>query len=226
VNGLEEEADGGDSAGSGVDAGGGIRFGDSAEGQDGSLAGGGAGGAESVEACSGNDDAAIHGLFEDRTEEDQAGAVRVGAVDVGEGMAGDADGGLGAARGLEELPDLPRGELLAAAGQVDAVGAGGNGDIGAGVDEQTGRCAGCPDDIDHSASEADEFLGGEILFAELDEIDPIGGEAPGLFKKRVERRRFGFSGVRPVGDGVTEDRHSGGKLSVREGFRTERVCYF
>ena len=89
-----EEADGGDAGGSGFKAGVGVAVGDAAEGEDGDAAGGADGGFQSGEADAGLDELGLlrrgwDALFEDGAEEDKVGGEGVGAVDVGEGVAGE-----------------------------------------------------------------------------------------------------------------------------------------
>ena len=60
------------------------------------------------------------------------------------------------------------------------MGAGGDGDVGAGVDEEL-RWAGCRGDgLEDLAGEGGDVGGGEIFFAELDEVDAFGDPAGGL----------------------------------------------
>ncbi len=80
---------------------------------------------------------------------------------------------------------------------MDTVGAGGDGDVGAGVDEEPGRgvrgvgAEGC----EQAAGERGEGCGGEVLLAELDKVDAVGGEARGLGEERGLAGRFG---LRPI----------------------------
>ena len=62
---------------------------------------------------------------------------------------------------------------------MDAVGGGGDGDVGAGVDEQTGWGL-CGRWLRGFCGRGDEIAGGEVFFAELDEVDALGGPAGGL----------------------------------------------
>jgi hypothetical protein len=94
---------------------------------------------------------------------------------------------------------------------MDSIGAGGDGDVGAGVDEEPGRgvrgtgAEGCED----VAGKRGEGGGGEIFFAELEEVDAIGGETRSLVEERGLAGGFGllpgFGGeADAVGDGVAE----------------------
>jgi hypothetical protein len=66
---------------------------------------------------------------------------------------------------------------------MDSVGAGGDGDVGAGVDEELGRGVVCAEGCEEATGERGEVCGGEILFAELDEVDTSGGEVCGLVEE-------------------------------------------
>ena len=94
---------------------------------------------------------------------------------------------------------------------MDSVGAGGDGDVGAGVDEEPGRgvrgagAEGC----EQAAGERGEGCGREVLLAELDKVDAVGGEARGLGEERGLASWFvslpGFGGeAEAAGDGVAE----------------------
>jgi hypothetical protein len=138
-----KQADGGDAGSSGGEAGGGVGLGDAAEGEDGDGTGGGAGFMELVEADSFGDDGPSDALLEDGAEEDEVCAAFGGAPDLGEGVAGDADGGTGAVRSGDrpEAADVAGVEFTVARGEVDAVGRSGDCDVGAAVDEEPGARA-------------------------------------------------------------------------------------
>ena len=61
---------------------------------------------------------------------------------------------------------------------MDAVGVDGYGDTGVGVDEEAGGVG--RDGFEDLAGQQDEVERGQIFFAELNEIDAIGGPAGGL----------------------------------------------
>ena len=124
-----EQTDGGDSCGSGVEAGVGVGGGDAAEGEDGDGLGSKTGGAEEVQAGASGDFFVGDGFFgdlnfwgrnfcddffEDGAEEDESGAVlwcgRCCAGNFGEGVAGEADDGFGQGCGGVEGADLHWGE--------------------------------------------------------------------------------------------------------------------
>ena len=152
--GFQEEADGGYSGGSCLEAGLGVFQGDAAEGEDGGGDGGGAGGGEGGEAGPGGDGFAGGYFFEDRAEEDGVYFLRGGSGYFFEGVARDGDGGGGQVGGGVELADLGGVEFVWGRGEVDSVGGYGDGDIRAGVEEDFyarfgGSCdaAGGSDDV-------------------------------------------------------------------------------
>jgi hypothetical protein len=125
-----------------VEAGGGVFGGDAAEGEDRSGGGGEAGFAEALEALAGKRRLAGERLFEDRGEEDGVRVGLPGVVDFFEGVAGESEEGRGKVGFGEEGADLGGGELAGGGGEVDAMGSGGEGDVGPGVEQETGGAAG------------------------------------------------------------------------------------
>lgn len=108
-----EEADSGDSSGSGFEAGGCVFEGDAAEGVDGGGCGREAGGAKLVEALAGESLLVGEGLLEDGGEEDGVDVVDAGgALDVVEGVAGGGDQRRRLAGGGVEVTDLGGGEFV------------------------------------------------------------------------------------------------------------------
>lgn len=213
-----KEAYGGDAGGSSGECGGGVGAGDASEGEDGDGLSGEGGCAEQIEASAGSDffidDVFLGGIrcgdhfFEDGTEEDVGGTVvrrsRCGAGNLVEGVAGEADERLGqAGRGVEGA-NLSGGKLAGRGGEMDSVGAGGESDVGAGVDEEPGcgvvRAEGC----EEAASERGEVRGGEVCFAELEEVNASGGKALGLGEERGLAGWFVSFETGAVGDGVAQ----------------------
>ena len=90
---MLEEADGGDSGGTGLEAGGGIGTGDAAEGEDGDRGDEKAGLAENHDPCGWRDELAGDGFAEDGAEEDEVGVEAAGLFQIVLGVAGEADGG-------------------------------------------------------------------------------------------------------------------------------------
>jgi hypothetical protein len=97
---------------------------------------------------------------------------------------------------------------------VDAIGAGGEGDVGAGVDEELcgvggAGCGGGEGGFEISG-EGYELGGGEVFFPELKKGDGGCGEVGGLGEERgaageeIDRGSEGGSGAGAVGDGVAE----------------------
>ena len=89
---------------------------------------------------------------------------------------------------------------------MDSVCAGGEGDVGAGVDDEFGRwvsgvgAEGC----EEAAGERGEGADGEIVFSELEEVDAGSGEALGLDEERGLAGGFVSLETGAVGDGVTK----------------------
>ena len=133
---LEEEADGGYAVGSGGEALGGVLEGDAAKGEEAGVGGEVGGLVELVEAEAGGNELAVDAFFEDGAEEEEVEAGGVGGDDLGEGVAGGADDGGGAAGvgegGVDPVEVLGGGS----GGEVDAVGAGGDGDFDGTVEEE------------------------------------------------------------------------------------------
>ena len=73
---------------------------------------------------------------------------------------------------------MGRGGLIWGCREMDSVGGGRYGDARVGVYEETGRAVG--DGFKDLAGQQDEIEWGEVFFAELDEIDALGGPAGGL----------------------------------------------
>lgn len=173
-----EEADAGDAAGSGGEAGCRVLVGDAAESEDGDGVGEGAGGAEEIEAGAGEGFAGGEGFAEDGAEEDEAGWVAGGGGDLFERVAGLADDGGGQGGGGIKAPDLGGGQGAGCGGQVDAGSADRDGDVGAGVDQKPGlRAAEGGEEV---AGEGGEVFCAEILFSQLKEVYLFGSERTGL----------------------------------------------
>ena len=107
-----------------------------------------------------------------------------GAGDLVESVAGEADERLGQAGGGVEGANLSGGEFIGRRCQVNSVGAGGEGNVCAGVDEEPGRGVVRAEGCEEVAGERGEVCGGEIVFAELEEVDASGGETLGLSEER------------------------------------------
>jgi len=160
-----EEGDAGDAGGAGIHAQAGVFGGDAAEGEHGD-ADGGAGAAQPFEPV---DRARIvlRERAEDRGEEGVAGAGAFGVDQLIERVAGDADEEAGGADGA------PRGGRGRASGKVKSGGATGEGDVGAGVDEDFRGTGGAERLLD----EMGEGARVEVFFADLDPIDTEAGVA-------------------------------------------------
>jgi hypothetical protein len=182
-----EEADSGDSGCACLEAGGCVFEGDSAEGKDWDRSGGGTGGAELVETLAGEVLAGGEGLLEDGGIKDCIDLVGMGAVDLGEGVAGEGDRGFGCAGGEVEVANLDGGELVWRGGEVDTMGASCEGDVGAGVEQQARGAGGEGYPLQQVTGEACERGCGKVFFSQLDKVDAFGdpsggfGEEGGLF---------------------------------------------
>ena len=131
---LLKQPDGGNAGGSGFEAGRGVGERDAAEGEDGNLRP--AGFAQGGEA--GGLSAGAISFLEYRGEDGKVGSFRLGVNDIGGSVAGNGDEEVVsgqwpvASKPLDNASDLRRRNIIRA--QVDAVGARGQGDVGAGVD--------------------------------------------------------------------------------------------
>ena len=134
-----EETDAGETCCSGLEAGGGVFQGDSAERTDRRGSGGEAGGAQTVESLAGEGGLAGEGFFKDGSEEDGVDAMVAGAGNLGYRVAGDGNDRRRQASGGVEGADLSGGEFARSGGQVDPVGTCGDGDVRAGVDQKLCR---------------------------------------------------------------------------------------
>lgn len=149
---------------------------DAAKGKDGDGSGEAAGFGEGFEAGGGGDASALEGFAEDWGEEDEVGLLGASGEDVFGGVAGDGDcwlGGLGVA---VEGADLSRGEFGRVRGEMDAVEVGGEGDVGAGGDEDAGFRVGGADGGEDRAAEGGEPGCGNIFFADEEVVEAFGGE--------------------------------------------------
>jgi hypothetical protein len=117
-------------------------------------------------------------FFEDRSEEDSVYAVIAGAGDLGQGMAGHGNHGWRKGCGGVEVAHLLWSEFARSGGEVDSVGSHRDRDVGAGVDEELG---GLREGFKEVAGEFGEVRCGEVLLAELDEVDAGGSPSSGLF---------------------------------------------
>lgn len=192
-----EEANSGDAGGPGFEAGRGVSGGDAAEGEDRDGVGEGAGLGQGGEAGGWG-----VSLAEDGAEEDEAGRVEVGGEDLAARVAGAADDRVRQAVGAVEMPDLRGSEAAGVGGEMDAVGAGGEGYIGAGVDEEAGGAGGCGQDGEDLAGQSGQFAGWKVRFTELQEVDSGTGQAVNLGEESVLRAML--QTVLSGGDGVAE----------------------
>ena len=168
-----------------------VQFGDAAEGEDGDGVGEGADGGQLFEAGAGEVVAAlgeVEGFAEDGAEEDEVGWIAKGGRDLGAGVAGFADGGGGQAVGAVEGADLGGGEAAGGGGEVDSVGSDGEGYVGAGVDEEAGGGGVTGQNGEDFAGEVGQFSGGQVLFAELEELKSCLGKPMNLLEDGFRSR--------------------------------------
>ena len=123
-----EEADPGDSGGSGLQAGGSIFGGDASEGVDGSRICGETNRVEGFETLAVSDDLACNGFLEDWSEEDEIHLI-ARLCDFSQGVTGDGDDGRRELSGDVKFSDLGGSELAWSGGEVDSVGSNGDGYI-------------------------------------------------------------------------------------------------
>lgn len=174
----EEQADSSDAGCSGREALWRVGRVDSSEGEDGEFRGGLTGSAESFETGGWGDFGAIEPFSEDGGEEDERGLLVVGAADFVEGVAADADGGSG-----QDAAYLSRGELSGSGGEVNAIRAGSDRDIGATGDKDTSAGEGFAgvDCLKDAPGKRDQGGIGKVPLAHEDEGDVLLAEpgAPG-----------------------------------------------
>ncbi len=158
---LKEHADAGDAGRSRGDAVRGVGCGHASEGVDGHGLGGLAGGVESAEAGGGSDFSSLDRLSEDRGEEGEGGLLIARAANFVEGVTTDADDG-----SRQEDADLGRGEFAGGRGEVHAMGAGGERDVGTAGDEDAGSDAGRggANGLHDAAGKGNQSGGREVLF--------------------------------------------------------------
>ena len=176
-----EEADTGYTGGSCLQAVRGIFWCDASQSEDWGRSGGERGGVKGFEPLAGGDERSRHGFPEDGREEDQVCALP-GLLDFGKRVAGDGDDWRWQPGGGVEFPDLRGRELAGGGGEVDSVSGGGDGNIGAGVDEEP--CPRVAEGFEDAAGEDGQGGGWQVFFAEMDVVDAVGGPERGLVDKR------------------------------------------
>ena len=176
-----KKTDAGYSGGSGFETAGSVLRGDASQSVDRGRVGGEADGAKGFEALAGGDERPPHGFPEDGREEDQVCALPR-LLDFGKRVAGDGDDWRWQPGGGVEFPDLRGRELAGGSGEVDSVSGGGDGNIGAGVDEEP--CPRVAEGFEDAAGEDGQGGGRQVFFAELDVVDAVGGPERGLVDKR------------------------------------------
>jgi hypothetical protein len=93
-------------------------------------------------------------------------------------MAGNADKWLRQMYFGVKAANLSGGKLARMSGKVNSVSPGGKSHVRAGVDEEL--CRGVADGFENIAGERRQVGCGEVFFAQLNEIDAVGGPASGL----------------------------------------------
>lgn len=166
---VVEEANSGDSGGSGLEAEAGTSEGDSAECDDGDGVGEAAGLTKGVEAGGCGDEAIVDRFPEDRGEEDGIRCSHDGLTDFVESVAGDGDDGGGESGGGVALEDFSVGDGGVLEADVHAVSASCDGGIEGRVDDDDGT-AGLLED---AAGDAGENGGGKVFFAEMDDFNSL-----------------------------------------------------
>jgi len=151
-------------------------------------------------------------FLEDGAEEDERRREAAGASDLGERVAGEADDRVRETGRSVELADLGWREFAFGGGEVDAVGADGDGDVGAGVDEKFG--AGAVDfreDAKDGPSGFGEIARREVFLAELEEIDAFDGTLTSMIQQGCASGGLGPGEAQTIGNGVAEHLSSVGR---------------
>lgn len=196
-----KKTDAGYSGGSGFETVGSILRSDASQSVDRGWVGGEADGAKGFEPLAGGDELSCYGFPEDGREDDQV-CVLPGLLDFGKRVTGDGDDRRRQFGHGVKFPDLRGGELAGSGGQVNSVSGGGDGYIGAGVDEEL--CPGVAEDFEDAAGEGRQGGGRQVFFAELDVVDAVGRPEGGLVEEggelflppfAMKLRRMGHPGL-------------------------------
>ena len=191
-SGGEKEADGGDAGGAGGEGVGGVGGGEAAEGEDGGEVGEADGFGQGGEAERGVDGGAADDFAEDGAEEEE---VRLGGTDggnFGRGVDGGGKNRRGEAGGGEAGAGTGGEGGGEGGGEVEAIETGGKGEVEKGlrgeglmaeVEEEAREGAG-RDGVAEGVGDGEKVGEGEILFAELQEIDAEMLEMAGKVKER------------------------------------------
>ena len=159
-----------------------------------------AGVAKGVEAGGCGDEAVGDDFAEDRGKEDGIGIGGAGLLDFAEGVAGDGDDGGGEVGGGVALDDLDVTGGGALEADVDAVGAGRDGGVERGVDDEDGAGGA----LENAFGKGGEDRGGKVLFTELDDLDSLTRPEGGLLDEGVEALMVVAGKGGAVGDGAAE----------------------
>ena len=174
------------------------------------------GGLELMEAEAVADKSAVDAFFEDGAEEEVVEAGEGGRAEVFGGVTGDAGEGRGEAGGGEGVAGEGETNRAGVAGEMDAVGVDGCGEVGGAIEEDArgggvgvlvrGSEVGV-EGIEDAAGECFESGEGEVFFADLDEVCLSLGEAVGVGDEGILALLFFARKHMAVGDGVAQ--HSG-----------------
>lgn len=180
-----KKTDSGNTCRSGFEADGSVFERDATKGIDRCGDGGERSGVQSFDALAGGNQFTCDGFLEDWSEENDV-CIVAGLFYFGEGVAGDGDDGRRERGGGIELADLCGDKLSRSRCEVNSMRASGDGDVGAGVDEEF--CWRVTKSFENAAGEASESRSGKVFFAELDVVDPVGCPESGLMDERGELR--------------------------------------
>lgn len=156
-----------------------------------------------VEASSGHDELAGDGLSEDRGEEDGIGAIAASDLNLGEGVAGDGDDGVGKTKAGVATTDVV-GQQGGTRGKVNSVGTALKSCLKTAIDEEAGGGGfGC-DGRQDLGGEIGYVAWEEVFLAKLDQVDPHAGPQGALLNEG--RLSLGFVAGKEgaVGDGAAE----------------------
>src|ERR1700689_1491443 len=118
-------------------------------------------------------------------------------------MAGGADDGFAADAGIGLLRGADRGGAGVGV-EMDAVGAGIEGELGRTVDEDAGTTFGGAHGFDHAGGEGLQLGEGQIFFADLDRVYAAGGPFRGERNEAVTLRVLVTVEEAAIRDGVEE----------------------
>jgi hypothetical protein len=196
---LLEESDGGDAGSAGGDAAGGIVSGYASESEHGHMSGGSAGLGEQGEAGTGKRFSAGKSFAKNRGKDDEVSGKVTDADDIRRGMARNADDGRLRVEGVAGCLDRV---VRSMGAQMHSISTGGVRQGCRPVDQNPGRGRVLANGGYHGGGEFEEISGSEILFANLNELNPAPRPGTGLVYKAGKALRQGCGRIVASGDGA------------------------